>query len=220
MARCGSAPRVRGTRRRLLPLLLAHRFSPACAGNALPFVNNQIEFAVQPRVCGERKDSVRELRMKPGSAPRVRGTQASRRMDPKGGRFSPACAGNAPAGREKTCAITVQPRVCGERPAPLLRPALTHGSAPRVRGTRLFRPDAAVQARFSPACAGNAKGKFATVANAEVQPRVCGERDWQDHLLEVTDGSAPRVRGTRGFESLGGNQQRFSPACAGNAPER
>ena len=53
----GSAPRVRGTRPAYLRHYATHRFSPACAGNALVVCDTHNGHAVQPRVCGERTSS-------------------------------------------------------------------------------------------------------------------------------------------------------------------
>ncbi len=70
-----------------------------------------------------------------GSAPRVRGTGATKAAAEMAGRFSPACAGNGSRSTIARRPTTVQPRVCGER---IICSDWTHdacGSAPRVRGT-------------------------------------------------------------------------------------
>ena len=53
-ARCGSSPRVRGTRSHLCHPPCRFRFIPACAGNAIAGRTWKMTLTVHPRVCGER----------------------------------------------------------------------------------------------------------------------------------------------------------------------
>ena len=91
------------------------------------------------------------------------------------------------------------------------------GSAPRVRGTPRTSRDARPERRFSPACAENAIAERPHPAGIAVQPRVCGERCVGVYLYARSNGSAPRVRGTRYTVKNEDDIIRFSPACAGNA---
>ena len=168
----GSSPRVRGT-------------PPVRCSN--------VRSAVHPRVCGERQRKRPTIVFSAGSSPRVRGTpDASRRGTCDGSsprvrgtpaharraheRFIPACAGNA-AGECHGChAIAVHPRVCGERMTCHMVGSANLGSSPRVRGTRVYECPCDRQARFIPACAGNASARLLTSAFRAVHPRVCGER--------------------------------------------
>ncbi len=93
--RSGSSPRVRGTHRRLLAILIKRRFIPACAGNACKARGNPGLFSVHPRVCGERPKLNPPLAATGGSSPRVRGTLACPAARAALCRFIPACAGNA-----------------------------------------------------------------------------------------------------------------------------
>ena len=79
----------------------------------------------------------RPVRIKYGSAPRVRGTQLWADACEKEGRFSPAGAGNAADLDRASYELAVQPRGCGERGPTIDTAAVTDGSAPRVRGTHL-----------------------------------------------------------------------------------
>ena len=90
------------------------------------------------------------------------------------------------------------------------------GSAPRVRGTGSENPLAPVNARFSPACAGNRVSLHVVHQRGAVQPRVCGEQDIPFNNKKITGGSAPRVRGTEISSQHTRPVLRFSPACAGN----
>ena len=49
----GSAPRVRGTLRFMIPADREHRFSPARAGNSAQLCRSIAHQPVQPRACGE-----------------------------------------------------------------------------------------------------------------------------------------------------------------------
>ena len=213
---CGSAPRVRGTVRARLTQPEVFRFSPARAGNGRPAARAGGITTVQPRACGERLGAAIAASIFAGSAPRVRGTVGQGPPHCRGGRFSPARAGN---GRPISAAASdgpVQPRACGERAPPARPAAARSGSAPRVRGTgRPGGPGGGVH-RFSPARAGNGRAGGRAPSLAPVQPRACGERPASVDFCSRAAGSAPRVRGTahRGDQRAGGD--RFSPARAGN----
>ena len=193
----GSAPRVRGTPGSDRPGARKSRFSPACAGNTFRLKSSAPYLAVQPRVCGEHSAPHRELRSRPGSAPRVRGTRPSAVCKVPSGRFSPACAGNTPAIIPTRWKHLVQPRVCGEHRGTAFRRHWRTGSAPRVRGTPLTPAAIHLLLRFSPACAGNTVTFLSIRSCLAVQPRVCGEHRKRDRQIGGVTGSAPRVRGTR-----------------------
>ncbi len=233
----GSSPRVRGT----LPAgeegRAAERFIPACAGNAIAGTGKARESAVHPRVCGERRPASEGSPSLRGSSPRVRGTRLWRRVRGSQGRFIPACAGNATVSNGRAWRDTVHPRVCGERYESHAVDFRDGGSSPRVRGTRgagqaaagglRFIPACAGNActpgagcrrcGFIPACAGNAKGRRCSCCSRPVHPRVCGERQpLGDNALSAI-GSSPRVRGTQMPGKRPIPEDRFIPACAGNA---
>ena len=111
----GSSPRVRGTRDATGPGTVTDRFIPACAGNALLFVDQIAHDAVHPRVCGERIHLSSDLPPDYGSSPRVRGTPVITSIASTINWFIPACAGNASAVKSNSTSISVHPRVCGER---------------------------------------------------------------------------------------------------------
>ena len=152
----GSSPRVRGTPPGLAAAHPGRRFIPACAGNASRRASEPLSHAVHPRVCGERSDVGVLPMTERGSSPRVRGTPTRWGDRWMVKRFIPACAGNAWRRSSTGLALTVHPRVCGERAG---------GTA--VRCSRQ---------RFIPACAGNAACDLLGRAGETVHPRVCGER--------------------------------------------
>ena len=152
---------------------------------------------VHPRVCGERYGDEHHHARVLGSSPRVRGTLAAFRVPVSFPRFIPACAGNA--AKHDNSALA------------------DDGSSPRVRGTRLVTQHPARVRRFIPACAGNALVRLRFVLAWAVHPRVCGERTATPAPNDWTEGSSPRVRGTRNCCPIVRVTSRFIPACAGNA---
>ena len=155
LVRCGSAPRVRGTFRRLAPAQNLPRFSPAGAGNVAARRLSTKLSPVQPRGCGERMRMNASSTIGNGSAPRVRGTLPLHAGGGRIDRFSPAGAGNVVRKVFVKTAQPVQPRGCGERLRPHPCRMLRCGSAPRVRGTSGTAIGGADEGRFSPAGAGN-----------------------------------------------------------------
>ena len=172
----GSAPRVRGTDLTGIFCIDYPRFSPACAGNGLNGSLMPAGRPVQPRVCGERKSPGSLANLRPGSAPRVRGTVKQYLSEVEKRRFSPACAGNGCPTTGTTAPSPVQPRVCGERICTDDGCMGKYGSAPRVRGTAAQCLAVDLAGRFSPACAGNGCPHPQGASALPVQPRVCGER--------------------------------------------
>ena len=134
-AAAGSSPRVRGTVHHQLLVVRIARFIPACAGNGDPWRFAFPGMPVHPRVCGERRCSVRFRCFVRGSSPRVRGTDARSSARLGGGRFIPACAGNGRSSRLARRPPSVHPRVCGERSLRKIVQTNASGSSPRVRGT-------------------------------------------------------------------------------------
>ena len=134
-----------------------------------------------------------------------------------GGRFIPACAGNAQPCRTPWKQSPVHPRVCGERRPRHHAHAQDAGSSPRVRGTPRGLPLPIDYGRFIPACAGNALRSPPSSSPPPVHPRVCGERIKNRRSRSSTSGSSPRVRGTPDRAPRRVAPERFIPACAGNA---
>ncbi len=152
----GSSPRVRGTPFKPCELVLHRRFIPACAGNAPPALRGCGSVSVHPRVCGERAPDGKLSSLQYGSSPRVRGTLVLQIHPASRYRFIPACAGNAAMLMKMLTSGAVHPRVCGERQVARETTFLNTGSSPRVRGTQCSLTPPGPNARFIPACAGNA----------------------------------------------------------------
>ena len=115
----------------------------------------------------------------------------------RAGRFIPACAGNSPEAPTGSRRATVHPRVCGELDYEHQSLFAENGSSPRVRGTRRRPGRPADVRRFIPACAGNSASARTSSHVWPVHPRVCGELAARINASAPTNGSSPRVRGTR-----------------------
>ena len=154
--RHGSSPRARGTRAAVKLHRVGRRFIPACAGNASKSRCWTSSATVHPRVRGERVTPGLPDLLVFGSSPRARGTRRRRGVARGGGRFIPACAGNAAPHRCPGARRPVHPRVRGERLTECSIRAYNDGSSPRARGTLEPRHLGLDARRFIPACAGNA----------------------------------------------------------------
>ena len=149
----------------------------------------------------------------------MRGTHNATKSEDGGCRFIPACAGNASPSSKVALYNPVHPRVCGERREPGGADVCNPGSSPRVRGTHLNNNPPNLQARFIPACAGNANNNDASPHPDPVHPRVCGERMAGAEHIFTSIGSSPRVRGTHEWFTPAKYLDQFIPACAGNADD-
>ena len=200
--------------------VLNFRFIPACAGNATRQpCGGTTGTGSSPRVRGTPMPSVCRL-LCPGSSPRVRGTPNRQAAQHRLVRFIPACAGNANRhGLCKRRSARFIPACAGNA---LVAGSLVFnigGSSPRVRGTRRWPLDHIV---LNPGSSPRVRGTPATAcrvaASSSVHPRVCGERmvdmppgDHNDRFIPACAGNARRKSASR--RPL----LRFIPACAGNA---
>ncbi len=216
----GSAPRMRGTRRRRDRAAATDRFSPAHAGNTSAIVRNGSTGPVQPRACGEHRSATPWMTPESGSAPRMRGTLRQGQARHPVRRFSPAHAGNTRRATDEIDRRAVQPRACGEHHRVPAGACRMIGSAPRMRGTRPTISTDILSFRFSPAHAGNTSAFLVHLPGRTVQPRACGEHAARSWLRCTALGSAPRMRGTLLGGERGERRRRFSPAHAGNTRAR
>ena len=194
----GSSPHARGTRLPAIADAGCHRFIPACAGNAGRRSAIDVRFPVHPRMRGERAFRSDCGALAGGSSPHARGTLRQPCNVAPGGRFIPACAGNARPSCGSRPRRTVHPRMRGERLTSVTRLGGLVGSSPHARGTLMVPRGLVFVGRFIPACAGNAFRLVANLSNFPVHPRMRGERV-NGHGIVIEVG-------------------RFIPACAGNAP--
>ena len=211
----GPSPRVRGSRRLPRPAGGPAGSIPACAGKPGKSCASASKRRVHPRVCGEAMLSVGETRPCRGPSPRVRGSPGPSSLRRRRRGSIPACAGKPPAGSPACSLAGVHPRVCGEAAYWLPVPPDTRGPSPRVRGSlgdAFSRPPAP---RSIPACAGKPCAPPDCRSWTTVHPRVCGEADVRERVLEGRGGPSPRVRGSLHPPRHSGNDHGSIPACAG-----
>ena len=216
----GSSPHVRGTPTAPEAETLRSRFIPACAGNAHPLRACIRCQSVHPRMREERTRGRPISEERIGSSPHTRGTRRPRVRSHKTRRFIPACAGNAAGADPRTGPASVHPRMRGERVRWAAAPSSISGSSPHVRGMPACRFNNIDPDRFIPACAGNASRISATCSATPVHPRMCGERIRWYQPKSGKHGSSPHARGTPYILLYDSGNDRFIPACAGNAPGR
>ena len=114
VARYGSSPRMRGTRKLKPQARIQYRFIPAYAGNTSSQADLIPSRSVHPRVCGEHLRCPWSTRKSSGSSPRMRGTRGIGGYRVPKGRFIPAYAGNTWLSPVISGYGPVHPRVCGE----------------------------------------------------------------------------------------------------------
>ena len=194
--RAGSSPRLRGTPYTGSCLAVRHRFIPAPAGNTVRHWRLRASPTVHPRACGEHAYIFADHDSRHGSSPRLRGTPGGRHATTSRRRFIPAPAGNTFSTPTTSASAPVHPRACGEH---------------EIRGP----PDPRAQ-RFIPAPAGNTSAARTAPTRTPVHPRACGEHFAIPITICASDGSSPRLRGTREEGRVHADADRFIPAPAGN----
>ncbi len=152
-----------------------------------------------------------------GSSPHARGTPNRREGGEYRRRFIPACAGNASKSPSLSLSSPVHPRMRGERMSYEWQGMARHGSSPQARGPLVIDGLRVFLRRFIPACAGNAGIDSFQARPHAVHPRMRGERIITAPDYAQMIGSSPHARGTRGGSQFHQSQERFIPACAGNA---
>ena len=151
----------------------------------------------------------------------MRGTHRWGSYDIEDLRIIPAHAGNSQKGARSARHAADHPRACGELIEGPDGAGKTTGSSPRMRGTLWQHRTARSRPRIIPAHAGNSPRHPPDCPQLSDHPRACGELDSQDRLSTMTDGSSPRMRGTRVKGRAHGRFLRIIPAHAGNsAPDR
>ena len=94
--------------------------------------------------------------------------------------------------------------------------AARRGSSPRLWGTRRYLCGMVTPKRFIPTLVGNTTTVAATTSPLSVHPHACGEHA-NDKLNEImTDGSSPRLWGTRCIIYVSYLHSRFIPTLVGN----
>ncbi len=172
----GSSPRVWGTLKNVILLVLIGRFIPTGVGNAQRPRLIPPQAAVHPHGCGERLEQNYYTLVTFGSSPRVWGTRPASSLRFPLRRFIPTGVGNAFYGSYTDSCSAVHPHGCGERAIIDFTNNHIGGSSPRVWGTHIgYIADYTIQ-RFIPTGVGNAPVAGTHAVAAAVHPHGCGER--------------------------------------------
>ena len=197
----GLSPRVRGSRRHVLPSVARSRSIPACAGEPKPPEPPAPFRGVYPRVCGGALAKRAKRRAKKGLSPRVRGSLGRAPEHPGLEGSIPACAGEPTSGRDRPRLDAVYPRVCGGAEGRQSSRVVPNGLSPRVRGS----PKARIGALDLP---------------QGVYPRVCGGALSHIQTPPAKRGLSPRVRGSPTIVNTYSLLEGSIPACAGEPCQR
>jgi len=216
MERNGSSPHARGTHSISDFCHPSSRFIPACAGNTAHGLALYCFTAVHPRMRGEHCRLIRGIGYGCGSSPHARGTLTYTTHYVLSGWFIPACAGNTSMLWIFSVFMSVHPRMRGEHRSSRPKIAVSCGSSPHARGTRVKQRGYSLLMRFIPACAGNTRTRSSRPMCNTVHPRMRGEHVARCVVLAPRHGSSPHARGTLARQAARAAYRRFIPACAGN----
>ncbi len=171
--------------------------SPRVRGTRASATKPTAPESVHPRVCGEHDAGLLQAFSCDGSSPRVRGTPS--------------------ASPPRPCRAAVHPRVCGEHAAGLAWESARRGSSPRVRGTRQLEQMNRSTNRFIPACAGNTSAGRPSASRAARRfiPACAGNTAVAATDRAASNGSSPRVRGTRRRTPIRGVATTVHPRVCG-----
>ena len=192
----GSPPHTRGISDRLQASSFCCRFTPAYAGNIPLPKNTRIDNQGHPRIRGEYKVGDVFAFSMLGSPPHTRGISKLYTAGNGRYRFTPAYAGNIKALTECSCKYQVHPRIRGE-----------------YFGTAGFF---LCSLRFTPAYAGNILILHFPPIQIQVHPRIRGEYSTLILWIDRVCGSPPHTRGISRTRKFDRDNDRFTPAYAGN----
>ena len=148
---------------------------PAYAGNTCVVQSCVVQTWDHPRVCGEHVVTIDAQDARPGSSPRMRGTQFAVLLVAVIAGIIPAYAGNTWACFRSFRCCWDHPRVCGEHMADCSMLLRRRGSSPRMRGTPIRADRKARKHGIIPAYAGNTLPMLLMARLRRDHPRVCGE---------------------------------------------
>ena len=106
--------------------------------------------------------------------------------------------------------------MCGKYFSALCKHACFRGSPPHVREIPLIYLFSIINARITPACAGNTYQGRDRRNKKRDHPRMCGKYYYTIADIKSTKGSPPHVREILPPSSFSFGLLRITPACAGN----
>ena len=164
-------------------------------GKRQPYVHCLSSSRDHPRGCGENSEVKRMNVFNLGSPPRMRGKPVSLSI--------------------MLCFIEDHPRGCGENLRDWVARNAAAGSPPRMRGKRLSALLFELSTGITPADAGKTRCKANSRHGRWDHPRGCGENLFLPAILNLRQGSPPRMRGKLNGEPRQTSRARITPADAG-----
>ena len=151
----GSPPLARGIQSVMLEPSPPRRITPACAGNTHGRRLDVLVIGDHPRLRGEYIPVLAPPPPAKGSPPLARGIPPIDPYRTKGGRITPACAGNTTVVIFCKVYIRDHPRLRGEYCGIIKHIPLSLGSPPLARGIHIHSTRNFPTPGITPACAGN-----------------------------------------------------------------
>ena len=188
---------------------------PAHAGLTAWPCRDDCSIRDHPRACGAHTNALQKKLSMPGSSPRMRGSLSHTWHRNTGAGIIPAHAGLTPWISSRSLPDRDHPRACGAHKYPLPGRDILKGSSPRMRGSRERRLHAVLRHGIIPAHAGLTD--IIKVKNRMVRdhPRACGAHIASPFQSLATQGSSPRMRGSRFFLVFFCVENGIIPAHAG-----
>ena len=128
----------------------------------------------------------------------------------------PTYAGNTEVEQRLDRSKGAHPHVCGEHKRQLRGMCETMGSSPRMRGTPPYIGVMRLREGLIPTYAGNTRGAVANLHRVRAHPHVCGEHYDVNLFHGHSEGSSPRMRGTRDDLEPNAAATGLIPTYAGN----
>ena len=168
---------MRGKELHAAPSAWIQGITPAYAGKRICFASWKAKEKDHPRVCGEKRQHLRQCNACSGSPPRMRGKVKPGTVLCTSFRITPAYAGKSVMDFIQLFQVWDHPRVCGEKPQDYTGHKLAEGSPPRMRGKASGQQTNNDTPRITPAYAGKSYSPFVPAWISGDHPRVCGEKN-------------------------------------------
>ena len=200
-----------------LPAVLQARITPAYAGKSLRFLTCNQHFQDHPRLCGEKKMPASGFCSLKGSPPPMRGKALLSLIHFIFFRITPAYAGKRRVKIPIAKCPQDHPRLCGEKYFSFSVLQYVPGSPPPMRGKELKKPPSSGVLRITPAYAGKSGCTDGHCSRILDHPRLCGEKQRKQDLIDKSSGSPPPMRGKAISSRRSPTAPGITPAYAGKS---
>ena len=215
----GSSPHTRGAQPHEAASREMKRIIPAYAGSTVRRASSTWSTADHPRIRGEHGVGHDEAVVDGGSSPHTRGARWTFAAMATRPRIIPAYAGSTRAPAWARGPAPDHPRIRGEHGLVRRRDPHLPGSSPHTRGAPDQLDVPRLDLRIIPAYAGSTGAPPKAGARLGDHPRIRGEHDGSEELVDHQDGSSPHTRGARGLRAQGRPVPGIIPACAGSTSQ-